>query len=60
MLAAMRTDRNSIGIEIDASYCELALKRIKREGKTLFNNLEIDFHQIGSCADDAVFTVSEQ
>jgi site-specific DNA-methyltransferase (adenine-specific) len=41
MLAAMRTNRNSIGVEIDAEYCQLALERLRREGQTLFNEIEI-------------------
>ena len=45
MLAAMKTNRNSIGVEIDPKYCQMALKRFKREGRTLFNDIEIRFEK---------------
>lgn len=43
MVAAIKANRNSIGIEIDGDYCEMILKRLKNEGKTLFNNIELEF-----------------
>jgi len=43
MLAAIKTDRNSLGIEIDPVYCEMALNKLHNEGKTLFNNIDIKF-----------------
>lgn len=46
MLAAMKTNRNSIGIEIDPEYCQTALKKIRNEGRTLFNQVMIRFEEI--------------
>jgi len=46
MLAAMKANRNSIGIEIDPDYCQIALKRFQREGRTLFNQIEIKSERI--------------
>jgi site-specific DNA-methyltransferase (adenine-specific) len=46
MVAAMRTNRNSIGVEIDPEYCSMALKRLQEEGHTLFNKTEIKFEKI--------------
>jgi DNA modification methylase len=46
MLAAMKTNRNSIGIEIDPEYCKIALKKIRDEGRTLFNQVMIRFEEI--------------
>jgi DNA modification methylase len=46
MLAAMKTNRNSIGVEIDPDYCQIALKKLCGEGKTLFNQVEIQFEEI--------------
>ncbi len=43
MLAAMKCDRNSIGIEIDSEYCRMAAKRLKRENENLFANARLDF-----------------
>jgi DNA modification methylase len=52
MLAAMRAKRNSIGIEIDPEYCQLALKKLQREGRTLFDQNEIKFEKIGELFDE--------
>ncbi|MBM3132660.1 MAG: site-specific DNA-methyltransferase [Chloroflexi bacterium] len=41
MLAALRSNRNSIGIEIDPGYYQMALARLHDEGRTLFNEVEI-------------------
>lgn len=43
MLAAIKTHRNSIGIEIDPFYCDMAMKRIKRESSTLFNQITLEY-----------------
>jgi DNA modification methylase len=43
MLAAMRAGRNSIGVEIDPEYCRHALGRLEREGRTLFNEVSLNF-----------------
>lgn len=40
MLAAMRCQRNSIGIEIDPKYCSLATKRLAHESSTIFGDLQ--------------------
>ena len=45
MLAAMRTNRHSIGVEIDPEYCQMALKRLQQEGQTLFSKIEIRFEK---------------
>lgn len=43
MLAAMKCDRNSIGVEIDSEYCRKAAKRIERENHSLFPDTCVDF-----------------
>jgi DNA modification methylase len=48
MLAAMKSGRNSIGIEIDEEYCHMTLNRLKAEGRTSFGEAKIEF----SRADD--------
>lgn len=45
MLAAVKADRNSIGIDIEPEYCSMALKRLEREGPTLFDRMEIKFEK---------------
>jgi site-specific DNA-methyltransferase (adenine-specific) len=43
MLAAIKTDRSSIGVEIDPAYCKLAMQRLKREAGTLFGKVDLTF-----------------
>jgi len=45
MIAAMKCDRNSIGIEIDSEYCRMAAERIKKENQSLFPNAHFDFSE---------------
>ena len=46
LLAAMKAERNSIGIEIDPEYCSKALKRLQDKGNDFFNRIEIKFDRI--------------
>ena len=43
MLAAMKCDRNSIGIDIDEKYCQMALKRLQKHSSPLFSLERIEF-----------------
>lgn len=43
LLAAIRTGRKAIGVEIDSEYCRLALSRIERETGTLFEQPALEF-----------------
>jgi len=45
MLASMKSNRNSISVEVDPEYCQIALKRVQQEGQTLFSKLEIKFEK---------------
>lgn len=45
MIAAMKCDRNSIGVEIDSEYCQMAAERIKKENQGLFPNARLDFSE---------------
>ena len=42
MLAAIRANRNSIGVEVDPAYCEMIVERLNREARTLFNDIDLD------------------
>lgn len=42
MLAAIRANRNSIGVEVDPAYCEMIVQRLNREARTLFNDIDLD------------------
>jgi len=58
MLAAMKTGRNSVGIEIDSAYCKLALSRLRNESNTFFADSEIEYRPSLS-GSDTLLRVSE-
>jgi site-specific DNA-methyltransferase (adenine-specific) len=41
MLAALKTRRNSIGIELDTEYCRMAASRLMNENTSLFSHAEL-------------------
>lgn len=43
MLAAMKCDRHSIGIDIDPQYCQMAGNRLKERCQTLFASAQFEF-----------------
>ena len=43
MLAAMKSSRNSIGVEIEPKYCKKTLARLHKESSSLFKNSELEF-----------------
>ena len=45
MVAALRTGRNSIGVEIDPEYCRMAARYLKAETTDLFSNAELLFEK---------------
>jgi len=45
MLAALRANRNSIGIEIDPLYCRMALKRLHHENANLFSTARVEYKE---------------
>ncbi len=42
MLAASKCERNSIGVEIDPDYCDMAFRRLEKETRSLLDNIVID------------------
>jgi DNA modification methylase len=48
MVAALRTERNSIGIEIDFEYCRMAARYLKAETSGLFSNARLLFEKSGT------------
>ena len=42
MLAAMKWERNSLGIEIDPDYCRMAARRILEENENLFSTTDFE------------------
>ena len=45
MIAALRAERNSIGIEIDPEYCRLTARYLKAESANLFSNERLIFEK---------------
>lgn len=43
MLATTKTGRSSIGVEIDRAYCQMALRRLERETRSLLSGAEVAF-----------------
>ena len=46
MVAALRTDRHSIGVEIDPEYCRMAARYLKAESTDLFSNQNLIFEKV--------------
>ncbi|MCB1071312.1 MAG: site-specific DNA-methyltransferase, partial [Kiritimatiellae bacterium] len=45
MVAALRSGRNSIGIEIDPDYCRMSARYLKAETADLFSTAELRFEK---------------
>ena len=43
MVAALKTGRNSIGVEIDREYCRMAAIRLQQENEPLFGKAKLQF-----------------
>lgn len=56
MVAAFRTGRNSIGVEIDQEYCRMAARYLKAETTNLFSNADLAFERVSA---DRVCMVKE-
>lgn len=46
MVAALRNERNSIGVEIDPEYCQRIASHLKTESKRFFSDIEVIFEQV--------------
>jgi site-specific DNA-methyltransferase (adenine-specific) len=46
MIAAIRTGRNSVGVEIDSEYCRMAARYLKIENNDLFSNAKLVFEKL--------------
>jgi DNA modification methylase len=46
MVAALRSGRNSIGIEIDPDYCRMAARFLKAEHASLFSEVSLSFEKV--------------
>jgi modification methylase len=48
MIAALRSGRNSIGVEIDPEYCRMAARFLKAETSNLLSIAEVHFEKIAT------------
>ena len=48
MVAAVRTGRNSIGVEIDPEYCRMAARYLKAENEDLFVATKLRFEKVAT------------
>ena len=48
MVAALKSGRSSIGVEIDREYCRMAARRLKTENSGLFSSSELIFEKAQS------------
>jgi modification methylase len=48
MVAALRTGRNSIGVDIDPEYCRMAARYLKAENSGLFSVAKLLFEKVNT------------
>jgi len=51
MIAALRTGRNSIGVEIDPEYCRMTARLLKAESADLFSKMKLSFEKVSAHGD---------
>lgn len=54
MIAALRTGRNSIGVEIDPEYCRMAARYLKAEAGDFFSTVKLLFEKTATEAESLV------
>lgn len=60
MLAALKAERNSIGVEIDSEYCDAALQRLNHEGVSLFSDIHVEFFRYAGAGAPSVIAHEER
>jgi site-specific DNA-methyltransferase (adenine-specific) len=60
LLAAMKSGRNSVGIEIDSEYCRIIADRVKRENQSLFSSAKFDFLKPSNSREQSGLMVQEE
>jgi site-specific DNA-methyltransferase (adenine-specific) len=54
MIAAMKCNRNSIGIEVDEEYCSIAANRLRDENQNLFSSAKLEFPDFTAAPEKAL------
>ena len=60
MVAALRADRHSIGLDVDAEYCRMTAKRLMAEAANLFNRARLVFQKSSIDDKDGSVTLREE
>jgi modification methylase len=63
MVAALKTGRNSIGIELDTEYCRMAASRLLNENGSLFSHATINIElqpQVAAGTSDSNYALKEK
>ncbi len=60
MVAALRAERNSIGVDIDAEYCRMAARRLRVEASNMFSRARLVFERSVLTFDGAPVLREEQ
>jgi site-specific DNA-methyltransferase (adenine-specific) len=60
MMAALKADRNSIGVEIDREYCRMAAIRLKHETAQLFSQAKLIFERRDVWPDSPAAMIREE
>ena len=59
MVAALKHGRNSIGVELDTVYCEMAASRLMNENSSLFGQARFQIELKPRAAVEAVAALAE-
>ncbi|MFO7973534.1 MAG: site-specific DNA-methyltransferase [Candidatus Hydrogenedentota bacterium] len=59
MVAAMKSGRNSIGVEIEPKYARIAARRLKQEAQDLFSVREIEYLNVCTDSESGTTAVRE-
>ena len=59
MVAALRSGRNSIGIEIDPDYCRMIQTRLRSENQNLFSSARLEFTNAAKASASAALVREE-
>lgn len=59
MVAAMKCNRNSIGIDIDREYCRMAANRLEDENHNLFSSAKLEFTRSTEIADGSLIVMED-
>ena len=60
LVAALKTGRNSIGVEIDREYCRMAAIRLQEENEPLFRKARLQFEIRNPLSSDSPIVAEDE